>query len=206
MTQSSRPILIVIILGTDHHRHPDITIESSLEHSNFDEILTIPFKSLLDQTFDKNIILNDSSPKQVFSPNEDDDLRKLGDIAGVNIDNIPPRTFEQNEMMDQLILDLKSDSHLSSKLSCHDLPFEDPYILSSTMDHEHFFKDFFLPPSWAQYKRKDQDGFSFKMPLDPITFNCHTHQSHPMVYEKSLIFGNNDYSHPFDPGITLTSG
>ena len=96
-------------------------------------------------------------------------------------------------------------SHLSLKTSCHDLPFEDPYFLDSTMDHDPLVNDFILPPSWEQCKRMDQGGF-LKMPLDCITFNSHTHQSNPTVFNKSLIFGNNDYSHPFDPAITLTFG
>ena len=141
----------------------------------------------------------------MFSPIEEDALRKLGDLAGINIENLLPLTSDQNEMMDDLILDLNCDSHLSLKTSCHDLPFEDPYFLDSTMDHDPFVNDFILPPSWEQCKRMDQGGF-LKIPLDCITFNSHTYQSNPIVYNKSLIFGNNDYSHPFDPGITLMSG
>ena len=133
----------------------------------------------------------------MISPSEEDALRTLGDLAGINIDNLPPLTPKQNEMMDDLILDLNYDSHLSLKTSCHDLPFEDPYFLNSTKDHDSYANK--LPPSWAQYERMDKGGF-FKMPLDCI--NCHTHQSNPMVNNKNLIFGNEDYSYPFDTGIS----
>ena len=111
---------------------------------------------------------------QVVSPFEEDALRTRGYLAGINIDNLLPLTSEQNEKMDDLILDLNRDSNLSSKTSYHDLPFEDPYFLNSTMDHDSYANSFILPPSWAQYERMDKGGF-FKMPWDCIT--CHTHQS-----------------------------
>ena len=124
----------------------------------------------------------------MVSPFEEDALRTLGDLAGINIDNLPPLTSDQNEMMDDLILDLNCDSHISSKTSCHDLPFEDPYFLNSTMDHDPYANNFILPPSWAQYERMDQGEF-FTIPLDGFTSHCHTHQSNPMVYNKNLIYG-----------------
>ena len=189
-----------------HHHDPSITIESSLDQPNFGEIFTNPPDSQSKQTFDKNILLIDSPPhKQVFSPIEEDALKTLGDLAGININNLLPLTSEQNEMMDDLIFYLNCDSHISLETSCHDIPFEDPYFLDSTMDHNSFVNDSMLPPSWKQCKSMDQGG-SLKMPLECITFNNHTHQSNPMVYNKSLIFGNEDYSHPFDLGISLTPG
>ena len=123
-----------------HHHHPSITIESSLDQQNFGEIITTPPNSQFDKTFYKNIPLIDPPHTQVVSPFEEDALRTLGDLAGINIDNLPPLTPKQNEMMDDLILDLNCDSHLSLKTSCHDLPFEDPYFLNSTMDHDSLCK------------------------------------------------------------------
>ena len=92
-----------------HHHDPSITIESSLDQPNFGEIFTNPPNSQSEQTFYKNILLIDSPHKQVFSPIEEDALRTLGDLAGINIDNLLPLTSNQNEMMDDLILDLNCD-------------------------------------------------------------------------------------------------
>ena len=74
------------------------------------------------------------------------------------------------------------------------------------MDHEPYVNNFILPPSWEQCKRMDQGGFLSTMPLDYINFDYRTHQFHTMVYNKSLIFRNSDYSHPFNPRITVTFG
>ena len=139
--------------------HPSITIKSFLDQ-NFGEIVTIPPISQFDKSFYKNIPLIDPPPHtQVVSPFEEDALRTLGDLAGINIDNLPPLTTKQNDMMDDLILDLNYDSHLSFQTSCHDLPFEDPYYLNSTKDHDSYANNFILPPSWVQYERMDQGGF-----------------------------------------------
>ena len=74
-------------------------------------------------------MLEDSEPELLLDHlnNEHNDLRKPEELAGVNIDNIPPLTQEQDKMMDQLIKQL-SFSHLDNNFK---FDMCDPTIHSS---------------------------------------------------------------------------
>ena len=92
-----------------HDLYIDSSYDNPVDHSHIDQTYT---GSML-RDFGSELPLDDEIHSKLAFSHEHNDLRKLEELAGVKIDDIPPLTQEQDEMMDQLIKQLPF-SHLDN--------------------------------------------------------------------------------------------
>ena len=115
-----------------HDLYIDSSYDNPVDHSHIDQTYTGPML----RDFGSKLPLDEEIHSTPACSHEHNNLRKPEELAGIKIDDIPPLTQKQDEIMDQLIKQLPI-SHLDNNFK---FDMSDPTIHSSDIHSPSHFE------------------------------------------------------------------
>ena len=171
-----------------HDLYIDFSYDNLVDHSHIDQTYIGPML----RDFGSKLPLDEEIHSTPACSHEHNNLRKPEELAGIKIDDIPPLTQKQDEIMDQLIKQLPI-SHLDNNFK---FDMGDHTIHSSDIH----------PPSHCEHKDTIIDTHDSHLYF-PWIYQYDQENNIPMIKSKPNLISGNAYLEPMNDSShqTLTS-